>query len=88
MSASTAPRHCPVCRGTGQKYPGMSLSMPASELPCETCWGLPSGPPELIAANREAILAARAAEEAEERARLTDPNYRAPLERIDPGKYE
>ena len=88
MSASTAPRHCPVCRGTGQKYPGMGLSMPASELPCETCWGLPSGTPEQIAANRESILAARAAEEAEEHARLTDPNHRAPLVRIDPGKYE
>ena len=84
----TANRHCPVCRGTGQKYPGLGLSMPAAELPCETCWGLPSGTPEQIAANRESILAARAAAEAEEHARLTDPNYRAPLERIDPGQYE
>ena len=74
---------CPDCRDTGgRELPGGRIIW------CETCWGLPSGTPEQIAANRESILAARAAEEAEEHARLTDPNYRAPLERIDPGKYE
>ena len=74
---------CPDCRDTGgRELPGGRIIW------CETCWGLPSGTPEQIAANREAILAVRAAEDAEEHARLTDPNYRAPLERLDPGKYE
>ena len=74
---------CPDCRDTGgRELPGGRI------VGCETCWGLPSGTPEQIAANRESILAARAAAEAEKHARLSDPNYRAPLARIDPGKCE
>ena len=81
--ASRARLRCPDCRDTGgRELPGGRIIW------CETCGGLPSGTPEQIAANRESILAVRAAEDAEEHARLTDPNYRAPLERIDPGKYE
>ena len=58
---------CPDCRDTGgRELPGGQIVW------CETCWGLPSGTPEQIAANREAILAVRAAEDAEEHARLNN----------------